>query len=119
MGSVVRSSISASNKYYIPKHRYYELKHFCLSKPPDDFGGYLIKKCCIEADGTIWKFIYRAVTEDISYVTLATVYDIPCGKDYYYERYRKFFWLLSNYKSYYENLSIVTNKQWLLDVANC
>lgn len=30
MSTVLRPEISARNKYYISKHRYYELKHFCL-----------------------------------------------------------------------------------------
>ena len=30
MGTVIRSEVSKKNPYYIPKHRYYELKHFCL-----------------------------------------------------------------------------------------
>lgn len=30
MGTVIRAQLSKSNKYYISKHRYYELKHFCL-----------------------------------------------------------------------------------------
>ena len=25
-----RAEVSKKNKYYISKHRYYELKHFCL-----------------------------------------------------------------------------------------
>lgn len=30
MGTVIRPEISKRNPYYISKHRYYELKHFCL-----------------------------------------------------------------------------------------
>ena len=30
MATVIRAKISEKNKYYIDKHRYYELKHFCL-----------------------------------------------------------------------------------------
>ncbi len=33
MGTVIRAEISKSNDYYISKHRYYELKHFCLQYP--------------------------------------------------------------------------------------
>ena len=33
MATVIRPSISEKNKYYIDKHRYYELKHFCLQYP--------------------------------------------------------------------------------------
>ena len=30
MGTKIRAEISENNKYWISKHRYYELKHFCL-----------------------------------------------------------------------------------------
>ncbi len=30
MGTVIRSEVSKNNEYYISKHRYYELKHYCL-----------------------------------------------------------------------------------------
>lgn len=30
MGTVIRAEISKSNKWWIDKHRYYELKHYCL-----------------------------------------------------------------------------------------
>lgn len=30
MATVIRPEISTKNPYYIDKHRYYELKHFCL-----------------------------------------------------------------------------------------
>ena len=33
MGTVVRADISKKNAYWIDKHRYYELKHFCLQYP--------------------------------------------------------------------------------------
>ena len=33
MGTVVRANISKKNAYWIDKHRYYELKHFCLQYP--------------------------------------------------------------------------------------
>ena len=31
--SDTRPELSRNSKYYIPKHRYYELKHFCLQYP--------------------------------------------------------------------------------------
>lgn len=31
--SDTRPELSLRNKYYLPKHRYYELKHFCLQYP--------------------------------------------------------------------------------------
>jgi hypothetical protein len=33
MSTLVRPVLSKRNKYYISKHRYYELKHFCLQYP--------------------------------------------------------------------------------------
>lgn len=30
MSTVIRPEVSKRNEYWIPKHRYYELKHFCL-----------------------------------------------------------------------------------------
>ena len=30
MGNHEKAVLSKKNKYYISKHRYYELKHFCL-----------------------------------------------------------------------------------------
>lgn len=33
MGTTIRPEISKKNRYWIDKHRYYELKHFCLQYP--------------------------------------------------------------------------------------
>lgn len=33
MGTTIRPELSERNKYWIEKHRYYELKHFCLQYP--------------------------------------------------------------------------------------
>ena len=33
MGTRIRPELSEKNKYWISKHRYYELKHFCLQYP--------------------------------------------------------------------------------------
>ena len=135
MGTVIRPEISEKNKYYIDKHRYYELKHFCLqygewkkmyalcnesiifastiecspsSNIPSDLTAKyaikkayygerikLIEKAAMEADDFLYPYILKAVTEGLSYPNLKTRYDIPCGKDMYYDRYRRFFWLLS------------------------
>lgn len=135
MATVIRPEISEKNKYYIDKHRYYELKHFCLqykewkkaytscndavifaSKfekqsstniPSDITAKYgmmkanyakrikLIEQCAIDADEFLHPYILKAVTEGLSYPNLRSMHDIPCGRDMYYDRYRKFFWLLS------------------------
>lgn len=33
MSTIIRPELSKRNKYWIEKHRYYELKHFCLQYP--------------------------------------------------------------------------------------
>lgn len=136
MATVIRAQISEKNKYYIDKHRYYELKHFCLQynewkkeyarcnesiifaskfeREPasnihsDVTAKYAIKKLqygtriklieriAIEADDFLYPYILKAVTEGLSYTYLKSRLDIPCGRDMYYDRYRKFFWLLSD-----------------------
>lgn len=135
MSTLIRPKISEKNKYYIDKHRYYELKHFCLqynewkkayatcndaiifaSKverepasniPSDITAKYgmmkahydrrikLIENTAVEADEFLYPYILRGVTEGLSYTYLKTRLEMPCGRDMYYDRYRKFFWLLS------------------------
>lgn len=140
MATVIRAKISERNKYYIDKHRYYELKHFCLQYnewkkeyincnnsiifastieklsstngiPSDLTAKYaikkaqyaekiaLIEKAAKEADEYLYDYILKAVTEGLSYPYLKSRLDIPCGKDMYYDRYRKFFWLLSEMRN--------------------
>lgn len=134
MATVIRPEVSIKNKYWINKHRHYELKHFCLQYPEwkrayaesDGFknqvmvsgysrSGYpsdptgscaevrskyleqmdLVRRTAYEADPDLATYIFRAVTEGLSYTYLKTRLAIPCGKDMYYDRYRRFFWLLS------------------------
>lgn len=136
MATVIRAEISEKNKYYIDRHRYYELKHFCLQYkewkkayalcndsiifasqvdrvpsnnniPSDITAKYAMQKAfyaeriklieltAMEADEFLYPYIIRAVTEGLSYTYLKTKLDIPCGRDMYYDRYRRFFWLLS------------------------
>lgn len=33
MSTLIRPEVSEKNKYWIDKHRHYELKHFCLQYP--------------------------------------------------------------------------------------
>ena len=54
----------------------------------------LVNKCAYLADGDIWYYILLGVTEGLSYEILQARHNIPCGREYYYNRYRKFFWLL-------------------------
>lgn len=135
MTTKIRAKISEKSKYWIDKHRHYELKHFCLQYPewkkaysdlsdssmplsmiervptsnlPGDPTTkrammkviyaekiHMIEKIAREADKYLYEYILKAVTENLSYTHLKSKMDIPCGKDMYYDRYRRFFWLLS------------------------
>lgn len=55
----------------------------------------LVEDAARKTDQSIGSYIFKAVTENRSYVYLSSMLDIPCGKDMFYDRYRKFFWLLS------------------------
>lgn len=136
MATLIRAELSKKNKYWISKHRHYELKHFCLQYPewkkacaiysgrsaslitlsatvsnlattyPTTTNSSLVssyarqielvERTAIEADPYLYDYILKGVTEGRSYTYLKAVLGMPCGKDMYYDRYRKFFWLLSN-----------------------
>lgn len=49
-----------------------------------------VDKCCEIAGGDISDYIHIAVTQGKSY----SVLNPPCGKEYFYKKYRQFFWLL-------------------------
>lgn len=56
----------------------------------------LIEQTAIEADPDIYQYIIKSVTNDyVSYKYLKQVMNIPCGKDMFYDRRRKFYYLLS------------------------
>ena len=136
MTTLIRAEISQNNRYWISKHRHYELKHFCLQYPAwkreyeilgvptlsatamdripsrssfhsDPTAQFVIRKSTCEekiklvetaakeADRYLYDYIIKAVTEGLSYTYLKHKMKIPCSKDTYYDRYRKFFWLLS------------------------
>lgn len=135
MATKIRPEISEKNKYWIDKHRHYELKHFCLQYPrwkkayadlnelsislsriertsSTNIPGDPTAKCAIQkayylerisliekiaknTDDQLYTYILRAVTEELSYTYLKSRLQIPCGRDMYYDRYRRFFWLLS------------------------
>ncbi len=56
----------------------------------------LIENTAIETDPSICQYILKAVTNEyVTYNYLRTVMGIPCGKNYYYDKRRKFYYLLS------------------------
>lgn len=59
----------------------------------------MVEQTAIEADPDIYQYILKAVTnEDVTYRYLRLIMGIPCGKDMYYDRRRKFYWLLDQKK---------------------
>lgn len=132
----LKPEVSKKNRYWISKHRYYELKHYCLqykewksiylslSEPyhtstvsmvgndvewndsTSDIvlrrNYYLNNMKIVEGisenvDLVLGKYIFKGVTDNVGYTYLKNVMDIPCGKDMYYAKYRKFFWMLDKY----------------------
>ena len=56
----------------------------------------IIEQTAKEADLDLWEYILKAVTnENVTYNYLFMTCNIPCGKKMYYDRRRKFYWLLS------------------------
>lgn len=62
----------------------------------------LIERTAYDADQSIYKWILKAVTnEGVSFEKLknpssSDIEPIPCGRSYYFEHRRKFYWLLFN-----------------------
>ena len=54
----------------------------------------LIEDIASEADDFLAKWIIKGVTESLSYEYLHLQLDMPISRDTYYDRYRRFFWLL-------------------------
>lgn len=78
MGTTLRAELSEKNPYWIEKHRYYELKHFCLQYP-------IWKKMYSALDGNNVKAMnlaIRVVTNDIDDPT----FRYAMAKSYYSER---------------------------------
>ena len=135
MARTIVPELCKSNPYYISKHRYYELKHFCLQYPEwkreikelransirtgslifrtgetshvDMVSENAIRIFSLgekmqkvdlaikQLDDWIQPYIFAAVTEGYSFTYLKTVMNIPCERDTYYDRYRRFFYILS------------------------
>lgn len=139
MGTKYRAEISKKNKYWISKHRFYELSHYCMQynewkdeyktlesqspkgvnydgmphgtdvgNPTESIGMRMvelrnkmetIEKTAEETDPILAKYILKAVTnEDVTFNYLKQFMDMPCEKDMYYDRRRKFYWLMSKRK---------------------
>jgi len=133
MGTNIRPEISKRSSYWISRHRFYELKHFCLQYPewkeelkmislmgspysekigksagPSDpvltavlrrelLTDHLdmVDKAAKACSEDLGNYIFKGVTEGISYEYLTARMDVPCCKETYYESFRRFFWILS------------------------
>lgn len=136
--TTIKPQISSKNKYYISKHRYYELKHFCLQYPEwkrdykalslegvdtpnlkiprvgkttNELSRVETKAMVLEelshrinvieaaaeaTDPELKNYILTAVTEGKTFEYLYANNNIPCSRDTFYRRYRKFFWMLNS-----------------------
>ena len=54
----------------------------------------LIDSVAEQADPCLAKWIIRGITENYTYEYLKYQLDLPAGRDMYYDRYRRFFWIL-------------------------
>nr|DAR15029.1 MAG TPA: hypothetical protein [Caudoviricetes sp.] len=135
MTTLIKPELSKKNPYWIDKHRYYELKHFCLQykfwrdayMSIDGRVGYvpgwvpisrtnniqdptadaiaakmyyrdliiMVEKTAKETDPDLADYIFQSVTKGLSYEQINAKNRIPCSRDTFYDRYRKFFWLLN------------------------
>lgn len=59
----------------------------------------LVKKCCISADIEISNWLFLGVTRGLSFTELKTIYGIPCEKNMYYDRLKKFYFMLNEMRS--------------------
>lgn len=56
----------------------------------------LIESAARLTDPALYKYILKAVTnENVTYDYLKIHMDIPCGKNIFYDRRRRFYWILS------------------------
>ena len=100
MATNIRPELSKKNPYYIDRKRFFELKYLCLQYPDIkkadklDKRIQIIEKAAMEANASLKEHILLSVTKGYTYWNLKTMHNIPCGRKYFYEQYRKFFWLL-------------------------
>lgn len=119
------TELSKNNPYYLPKHRYLELKHHALQYPEwkkqlnsislireckdPTYEAVslreelikridLIEQCAKDTDSELWTYILRGVTTETTYQSLNLLHNMPCSRSTYYDRYRRFFWILDKFR---------------------
>lgn len=102
----VRTELSKKSKWYISKHRYYELYHWCLQYPEwktilrtkrrDDLkiAMQIIEETAAEVGEDYGKYILKSVTDEN--ITFEALYmrGMYWSKSTYLRRRRQFFWTL-------------------------
>lgn len=78
MGTTIRPEISKKNRYWIDKHRYYELKHFCLQYPT-------WKKAYLSLDSMV-KFAYDTINAGRTNKIQKPVEDCVIAREFYETR---------------------------------
>ena len=58
----------------------------------------LVEAAATEADEELSRYILKGVTENRSYDVMNANDPIPCSRDTYYDRYRRFFFILDKFK---------------------
>lgn len=127
----LKPELSNKSKYWIPRHRYYELKHYCRQYPywkglygklefkiaerqeihastpanPTEKIAVLradlkramelVENCAKEAFPELYNVLLNGVTAGRTFEQLKAIGEVPCSRDMYYDRYRKFFYILS------------------------
>lgn len=137
MGDFLSKELSKTNKWWLPKYRYLELRYFALQYPEwkrklaelegavglasrgtdilrvnaskiadrtaeiaiqrkllSDYIG-MVEQAAVCADPELYSYIIKAVTEETTFVVLKSLYGIPCERDMFYDRRRKFYWVLN------------------------
>ena len=132
----MRPELSKRSPYWIERHRYYELKHFCLQYPiwkklAAAFDGRtpppstvlervrasvlhdptaeaaeariffldrmeLVERVAKLSDKDHWDRLLYGITQGIPYDVMHAKMPLGLTRDEYYERYRKFFWILDS-----------------------
>lgn len=58
----------------------------------------LVEQAAIEADPDLYPYIISGATRGLTYRYLREREHMPCGRNVYYDRRRRFFWILSRKK---------------------
>lgn len=56
----------------------------------------MVESAAAKTDDAIGPYIFKAVTEELYWPALKTLYDIPCSRGTFYNRLHKFFYILDD-----------------------